>query len=86
MAENSAEEAPEWAKREIAEAVRILKEDGAHIHRTYAAFMASQTQESTDNTDGGDDTEGKAPPVKKTGKTEPPVKKGVWWAGRNNDE
>jgi hypothetical protein len=54
MAELSAE-----AKAEIAEAARILRDDGVHIHRTYAAFQKSQ------QADGDKEPpEGGPPPVK----------------------
>lgn len=35
-------ELSEEARAEIAEAVRILREDGIHIHKTYPAFLKSQ--------------------------------------------
>jgi hypothetical protein len=77
------DEAPDWAKREVQEAIRILKEDGLHVHKTYAAFMSSQTTED-DTPPKEETTEGKPPPAK-TETTEKPVKKGVWWSDRTND-
>lgn len=32
----------EEAKAEIAAAVKILRDDGVHIHKSYSAFMKSQ--------------------------------------------
>ena len=70
------------AKAEIKEAIRILKEDGVHIHKTYAAFQKSQ--EETKSSEETTTTEGGPPPLKET-KTEPPVKQGLWWKGRTSD-
>lgn len=88
------EEAPEWAKNEVKEAIRILKEDGLHIHKTYKAFMDSQhvtegaeTGEKLAETGeklSGEDTEGNPPPEKPEDKQEKPKKKGVWWGDRND--
>jgi hypothetical protein len=72
------EETPDWAKAEIAEAIRILREDGLGIHRTYKQFMDSQNDPPKDETE---ETEGKPPPAKDT-PTEPVKKKGAWWSDR----
>jgi hypothetical protein len=74
------------AKAEIAEAVRILREDGVHIHKSYAAFKKSQ--EETPPTDAP--TEGTPPPdppkdPKADETPEPPKKKSAWWGDRLND-
>lgn len=74
------------AKAEIADAIRILREDGMHIHRTYAAFLKSQEEPKDPPVDPKIDppkTEGEPPPVKDE-KTEKPVKKGLWWGDRNS--
>lgn len=79
-----ADDAPGWAKTEIAEAVKILKSDGVHIHRTYAAFQASltegkdksETEETTET-----ETEGTPPPTKDD-KNEPPKRGSLWWGDR----
>jgi hypothetical protein len=73
------------ARAEIKDAIRILREDGVHIHKTYPAFLKSQ--EETPPTDPPTDptpTEGGPPPVKET-KTEKPEKQGLWWKGRTSD-
>lgn len=36
------------AKAEIKEAIRILKEDGVHIHKTYKAFMEGEAGKKID--------------------------------------
>lgn len=83
------DEAPDWAKNEIKEAIRILKEDGLHIHRTYNAFMASKTETKDDSKDSTDadtskdstnDSEGNPPP--NGAKNTPPRRKSVWWGDR----
>lgn len=69
------------AKQELAEVARILREDGVHIHKSYSAFLKSQTtkDEPTDSkpTEGG-------PPPPKEDKTDdaPPPKKSLWWGAR----
>jgi hypothetical protein len=81
-----ADEAPDWAKAEIAEAVRILREDGVHIHKTYAQFQASLGDKSGDKGTGTEteseetETEGNPPPG--GAKNEPPKRKGLWWSDR----
>lgn len=73
-------EAPDWAKAEIAEAIRILKDDGLHIHKTYKSFMSSQTEDD-DKTTETQDTEGQPPPVTDT-PTETRKNKSFWWGDR----
>jgi hypothetical protein len=68
------------AKAEIQSAIKILKEDGAHIHRTYAAFLKSQepTDPPTEPTEGG-------PPPKTEPKQENTQSKGgLWWGNRSS--
>lgn len=87
------DETPDWAKKEIQEAIRILKEDGVHIHKTYKAFMDSQhTKTETETGEklsetgeklSGEETEGTPPPEKPEEKTEKPKKKGMWWGDRS---
>ena len=68
-------ELSEEARAELREAVRILREDGVHIHRSYAAFQKTLTEPPAEDKP----TEGEPPPVK-----EPPAKKpakrgiGLW--------
>lgn len=89
-------ELSEEAKAEIKEAIRILREDGVHIHKTYKQFMDSQrvndaadTGEKLSETGeklGGEDTEGSPPPEKpeeKTEKQEKAKKAGLWWGDRS---
>ena len=94
-------ELSEEAKAEIKEAIRILKEDGVHIHKTYKAFMDSQVGEKIDkgaetgeklsetgeklSGEGEEKTEGQPPPEKPEEKQEKPKKAGLWWKDRAND-
>lgn len=89
------------AKAEIKEAIRILKEDGVHIHKTYKAFMASQAGEKINEgaktgeklSETGDklsgekeeSTEGKPPPEKTQEEAKEKPKKAGLWWG-NRDE
>lgn len=73
----------EAARKEIAEAVAILKSDGVHIHKTYAAFQKSLTEQPEAKPEEPD-TEGQPPPEKPDENT-PPVKKSLWWGTRNAD-
>lgn len=72
------------AKEEIKAAIKILREDGVHIHRSYAAFLKSQEGKPEEKPkDKPEDkpeepTEGAPPPVKDE-PTEKPKKKGLWW-------
>ena len=71
---------------EAKEVLRILKEDGVHIHKTYAAFLKSQKEAETTDPPTDPPTEGGPPPVKdKPIKEDPPVKQGIWWKGRTSD-
>jgi hypothetical protein len=74
-------EAPDWAKAEIAEAIRILKDDGLHIHKTYKSFMSSQTEDD-DKTTETQDTEGQPPPAKEKA-ADKPAKSSLWWGNRS---
>jgi hypothetical protein len=89
---SDSDEAPDWAKKEVQEAIRILKEDGVHIHKTYKAFLDSQHTENEAATgeklsETGEklsgDTEGSPPPEKQEEKQEKPKKKGMWWGDRS---
>ena len=69
------------AKAEIAAAVKILREDGVHIHKSYAAFQKSLGDKPEGKPEGKPEdkpTEGEPPPVKEE-PTEKPKKKGLWW-------
>lgn len=86
------DETPEWAKRELKEAIRILKEDGVHIHKSYEAFLATKKVEKGSEAGeklaeggeklAGEETEGNPPPEKPEDKQEKPRKKGAWWGDR----
>lgn len=93
-------ELSEEAKAEIKEAIRILKEDGVHIHKTYKQFMDSQhtkdetetgeklseTGEKLSGEKGESETEGTPPPEKKEEeKNDKAGKAGLWWGSRNNE-
>lgn len=90
---DTTDDTPDWAKKEIQEAIRILKEDGVHIHKSYKAFMDSQHVKTETETgeklaEGGEalsgETEGTPPPEKQEEKQqEKPKKKGVWWGDRS---
>ena len=72
-----ADELSDAAKEEIAEAVRILRGDGLHVHKTYKEFLASQEEPPEDKAGDGDAPPAKDPPE------EPAEKKkkrgiGVW--------
>lgn len=84
------------AKAEISAAVKILKEDGVHIHKTYKAFMdkvgtkdtlAEKTSEEVEKETAPkpeEKTEGTPPPMKDADNEESPKpgKRGLWWGDR----
>jgi hypothetical protein len=55
------------ARDAIADAIRIARSDGLHVHKTYPAFLAAQEAEKGKPA-ADDKTDGKPPPVK-----EPPA-------------
>lgn len=69
----------EMVKKEIADAVRILKDDGMHISKTigglFAKFQGKPDIEPVEPKEGD-------PPPKKDTPTEPPKRKGLWWGER----
>ena len=73
------------AKEEIAAAVKILREDGVHIHRTYKKFMAEVDKIPTGEENPEDKPKDGDPPPPKDDKNEPPKKADLWWGGRSND-
>jgi hypothetical protein len=82
------DEVPEWAKAEIAAAVRILKDDGVHVHKMMGKFGAKKDDPPEGTDAEGDDTAGKPPPKKekKDGDAEPPkAKRSLWWGERANE-
>lgn len=68
-------------KKEWDDVIRIMREDGIHIHKTYAAFQKTQ-QEADTEAAKEEATDGKPPPVKDQSVTEPPKKRGLWWGDR----
>lgn len=84
MANEENDETITVTKAEWADVIRIMKEDGLHIHKTYAAFMKSQEKPKEGEENPQDDKEG-SPPPKKEEENEPPKKKGLWW-GNSGDE
>lgn len=75
----------EEARQEIAAAVKILKDDGYHIHRTYAKLL--KTSEEETKTGDTEDTEGKPPPAKKNQEKQDvkPPKRGLGLWNRTED-
>lgn len=69
----------ETIRKEIADAVKILRDDGIHIHRTYSKFQ--KTLDPKPHPPEG------APPPARDPKPDPPkaTKKGIWWGDRNDD-
>ena len=53
------------ARDAIADAIRIARSDGLHVHKTYPAFLKAQEAEKGKTGDDGK-TDGKPPPVKDT--------------------
>lgn len=80
------------AKAEIAAAIRILRDDGLHVHKTYARYMKENgTPPAPDpaKTPPADpkakpSVEGGPPPVKDGPPPEPPKpgKRSIWWGDR----
>jgi hypothetical protein len=64
------------AKDAIADAIRIARSDGLHVHKTYPAFLAAQEAEKGKTDDGK--TDGKPPPVKETPADEYEEVAGLW--------
>lgn len=67
----------EEGKKEIAEAVRILREDGVHIHKTYVAFQKSLETKPEPEGEAEPPGEGDPPPVKE-GKPVVKEEYGLW--------
>lgn len=73
----------ETIRKEIADAVRILRDDGVHIHRSYTKFKESLGGDPPVDPPAIDPPEGGPPPPKPPA-TDPPktTKKGIWWGER----
>jgi hypothetical protein len=75
----------ESIRKEIADAVRIAREDGMHIHKTYARFQKSlEGKPPTPPTPPTGDPKD-PPPLKDTPPPTPTKKKGIWWGDRDDD-
>jgi hypothetical protein len=68
------------AKAELAAAVKILRDDGVHVHKTYAKYMSTKDAPPTEETKE-EVTEGGPPPAKEE-PTKEPKKRGIWWGER----
>ena len=94
---NANDPTEDMIREEIRKAVEILKSDGIHIHKTYAAFQKTltggpekQTDKETDKetekeTGKNKGTEGGPPPVKDPETAPPAVKSGLWWGTKLHD-
>ena len=80
------DDAPEWAKREIGEAIRILREDGIHIHKTYAKFLKANTEPPKDDDNPPAPKDGDPPPPKEEPGEDSTKRPGLWWGARAHDE
>ena len=83
-----------FTRDELMEAFRIAREDGMHVHKTYAQFQAQQEKAKAGKTEDKpegksevkteEDTAGKPPPEKPEGeKQEKPKRKSLWWGDRD---
>jgi hypothetical protein len=72
----------EMVKKEISEAVRILREDGIHISKTisglFEKFQGKPADPPAPEPGAGD------PPPPKPEPGEPVKKSGIWWGNRND--
>jgi hypothetical protein len=70
----------EMVKREIAEAVRILRDDGVHISKTVGTLWEKMNAPKAEPPKE-DPGEGDPPPKKEKPAEEPPKpeKRGLWW-------
>jgi hypothetical protein len=88
------------AKAEIQAAVKILREDGIHIHKTYDRYLKSRVDKDAETggkaADAIDPAKKNDPPADPANPTpppppenpepnEPPKKKGLWWGDKNDD-
>jgi hypothetical protein len=76
-------ELSEEAKAEIRDAIRILKEDGVHVHKTYPAFLKAQKDaEEAEKNKPPETGDGKPPPVKEKPAPEYDEVVGLWGTRR----
>ena len=75
----------EMVKKEISEAVRILREDGLHISKTVGSlFEKFQVKPADPATDPAPEPGAGDPPPPKSDPAPPAQKSGLWWGQRNN--
>lgn len=72
----------EMVKKEIADAVKILREDGVHISKTIGGLF-DKLQGKNEPPAPEPPGEGNPPPKKDT-PAEPPKKSGIWWGNRGD--
>lgn len=70
-------------KKEWDDVIRIMREDGIHIHKSYAAFQKSlepkdPPKEGENPNEPPKEGDGNPPP-KKEEENEPPKKRSLWW-------
>jgi hypothetical protein len=69
-------------RAEWKDVIRIAREDGMHIHKSYKAFIDSQAEQEDPKTDT-EETEGKPPPKQdKPAPEKAAKKKSLWWGDR----
>ena len=85
------------ARAEIQAAVKILREDGVHIHKTYERYFKTKVDKGSETGDkladageklaDADKGDGQKPPPEKETPNEdtPPSKRGLWWGDKSDD-
>lgn len=86
------------AKAEIQAAIRILRDDGVHIHKTYDRYIKSRVDKDAELGGKAADAVDPAkqtptpptdptppPPPPNPEPNEPPKKKGLWWGDKDDD-
>ena len=72
-----------YTREEIQEAFRIAREDGMHVHKTYAAFQKQREEaEKAKKEPPNEPPKDGDPPPPKQEPNEPPAKKSLWWGDR----
>ena len=73
-----------YTREEIQEAFRIAREDGMHVHKTYAAFQKQreEAEKAKKEPPAGETPKDGDPPPPKQEPNEPPAKKSLWWGDR----
>jgi hypothetical protein len=83
------------ARAAIADAVRILRDDGVHIHRTYDRYLKSKVDKESATgdklADVSDPDKTKTDPPPPPPNNDPPngdvetKKRGLWWGDKSDD-